>query len=509
MTGRRAVIVAGLVVAGVATVLAAAGPAEAHALGQRYDPPVPLWYFVGGAAAAVAFSFVVVGIVMQGVGAGAGYPTYDLTGRRWFRVTLGSSASLLLVKLASVFVFGLVIATSFWGSAKPLENLSPTFIWVIWWIGTGFVSATVGNVWAVVNPWKIVFEWVERLLAGRGGFTPLQRYPKSWSVWPALFLFGVLAWLENVYTGSAVPYKIGTIIIVFSVIQWAGMLYFGKNAWLRNGDPLAVLFGLFARFSITEVRVAGRKLCRRCDLDCADVQGEDCAECNSCFEQAEREQRQVLLRPPAAGLIRSERVSTALMAFVILALSTVTFDGLKETPFWNRVHRDLEGLGLSTVDTIGLFGIPLAFLAIYLGFSWAMRRLSGDAVGTGDTARAFVLSLIPIALAYHFAHFLALLLIQGQVIVPLVSDPFGRGWDLFGTSDYAIDIGVINARAAWFYSLAVIVIGHVSAVFIAHVISLRKIPDHAAAMRSQYPMLVLMVFYTAVSLWIISQPIVE
>jgi hypothetical protein len=509
MTGRRAVIVAALVVAGVATALAAAGPVQAHAFGQRYDLPVPLWYFVAGAAAAVAFSFVMVGIFIQGIGAGAGYPTWDLMGRRWFRLTLGSPATVLLVKLASVFVFGLVIATSFWGSEKPLDNLSPTFIWVIWWIGTGFVSATIGNVWAVVNPWKIVFEWVETLLAGRGGFTSLQRYPKSWSVWPALVLFGVFAWLENVYTGSAVPNNIGIIIIVFSIIQWAGMFYFGKNAWLRNGDPLAVLFGLFARFSITEVRVAGRKLCRRCELDCGEDEGDDCAECYACFERAGREERRVLLRPPAAGLIRPERVSTALTLFVILALSTVTFDGLKETPFWNRVHRDLEGLGLSTVDTIGLFGIPFAFMAIYLGFSWTMRRLSGNAMGTGDTARAFVLSLIPIALAYHFAHFLALLLIQGQVIVPLVSDPFGKGWDLFGSGDYTIDIGVINARAAWFYSIAVIVVGHVAAVFISHVIALRKIRDHDAALASQYPMLVLMVFYTAVSLWIISQPIVQ
>jgi hypothetical protein len=207
--------------------------------------------------------------------------------------------------------------------------------------------------------------------------------------------------------------------------------------------------------------------------------------------------------------MRPERVSTALMVFVMMALSTVTFDGLKETPWWNTVHRELEVLGVSWVDTIGLFGIPLLFLAIFLGFAWAMRRLSSNAMTTGDMARAFVLSLIPIALAYHFAHFLALLLIQGQVIVPLASDPFGRGWDLFGTADYAIDIGVINARAAWFFSIAVIVVGHVAAVFIAHVVSLRKISDHAAAMRSQYPMLVLMVFYTAVSLWIISQPIVE
>jgi len=498
-----------LVVAAVVTALAAAGPIYAHGFGQRYDLPAPLSYFLGGAAAAVAFSFVIVGIVISGGGTGARYLTYDLTARRWFRLTLGSQAALWLVKLASLFAFGLIIATSFWGTDKPLENLSPTFIWVIWWVGMGFVSATIGNVWAVVNPWKIVLEIFEGLLGGRDGFTPMQRYPVSWSVWPAVVLFGVFAWVENVYGGASLPNNIGTIIIVFSIIQWAGMFYFGKNAWLRHGDPLAVLFGLFARFSVTEVRVNSRTLCRRCELDCAQDEGEDCAECYACFELAARHERRVLLRPPAAGLMRPERVSTALMVFVMMALSTVTFDGLKETPWWNTVHRELEVLGVSWVDTIGLFGIPLLFLAIFLGFAWAMRRLSSNAMTTGDMARAFVLSLIPIALAYHFAHFLALLLIQGQVIVPLASDPFGRGWDLFGTADYAIDIGVINARAAWFFSIAVIVVGHVAAVFIAHVVSLRKISDHAAAMRSQYPMLVLMVFYTAVSLWIISQPIVE
>lgn len=510
MTVRRKTTIALALVAAVAFVaLAAPGPAHAHGFGQRYDLPVPLWYFVGGAAAAVALSFVVVGVVVQGVSGGTGYPTYDISTRRWFRVTLGSTPTLWLVKMASVFVFGLVIAASLWGSVKPAENLSPTLVWIIWWVGAGFVSATIGNVWMVVNPWKIVFEWVEGPLSGGRGFTPLQRYPISWSVWPALVLFGIFAWLENVYRGNAVPHNIGTIVIVFSVIQWAGMFYFGKAAWLRFGDPFAVLFGIFSRFAPTEVRVGDRKLCRRCELDCAEDEGVECVECYRCFERAGRGERRILLRPFAASLARPERVSWALLVFVILALATVTFDGLKETPWWNRVHRDLEGIGASWVDTIGLFGIPMAFIAVYLGFAWAMRRLSGDAMDVSAVARAFVLSLVPIALAYHFAHFIGLLLIQGQLIVPLASDPFGRGWDLFGSADYAVDIGVINARAAWFFSIAVIVVGHVAAVFISHVVSLRKIPDEAAALRSQYPMMVLMVFYTAVSLWIISQPIVE
>ena len=124
-------------------------------------------------------------------------------------------------------------------------------------------------------------------------------------------------------------------------------------------------------------------------------------------------------------------------------------------------------------------------------------------------AKAFVFSLIPIALAYNFAHFLSFLLIQGQQIIPLVSDPFGVGWDLFGTADYVINIRITNARFIWFFSVAVIVVGHMLAVYLAHVRAMVLYGKRSLVFKSQLPMLGLMVFYTTVSLWIISRPITE
>jgi hypothetical protein len=34
------------------------------------------------------------------------------------------------------------------------------------------------------------------------------------------------------------------------------------------------------------------------------------------------------------------------------------------------------------------------------------------------------------------SHYVSLLLTAGQFIIPLVSDPFGWGWNLFGTAGY-------------------------------------------------------------------------
>ena len=126
-----------------------------------------------------------------------------------------------------------------------------------------------------------------------------------------------------------------------------------------------------------------------------------------------------------------------------------------------------------------------------------------------DIRMSFVFSLVPIALAYNLSHYLSFLLITGQEIIPLLSDPYGFGWNLFGTSDFKINIAIIDARFAWIFSVIALVTGHIISVFTAHVIALRRTTSHSIAVRSQYPMLLLMVFYTAVSLWIVAQPIVE
>ena len=123
-------------------------------------------------------------------------------------------------------------------------------------------------------------------------------------------------------------------------------------------------------------------------------------------------------------------------------------------------------------------------------------------------ARFFVLTLLPIAIAYHLAHYLSFLLMAGQYLIPLSSDPFGFGWDLFGTSRYFVRIAIVDARFVWYASVIAIVTGHIAAVYLAHVTAMRVFKDRRTAMLSQYPILALMIGYTMLSLWIIAQPIV-
>ncbi len=510
-------ILAALVAVGA--LILAGETAYAHAFGQRYDLPIPLSYFMAGAAATVALSFVVIGLFLKGGSAEYRYPRFNLLSLPG--ATLSSRLKIFVAQALSVMLFLLVLGTSLFGSDNPLANLSPTFVWIIWWVGMGYVAALFGNLWMVINPWKALYEFAEWLLRRVGADMPAPRpYPAGWDAMPALIAFLGFVWLENVYPGSIVPQYLGIIIIAYSIYTLGGMMLYGKHVWLRYGDPFAMLYGIFARFSTTEVRIVGGG-CTDCELDCgtegnpATGSGRaetDCVDCYACYERAEQSHRQFNIRPWAAGLVSVGRVSWQACAFVVLALAAVTFDGLQETTNWLSVQtvglRLLGPGGVSVVDTLGIVLIPLLFLGIYLLFCLGIRALSGERASLSEVARAYVFSLVPIALAYNMAHFLSLLLVQGQLIIPLASDPFGFGSDIFGTAGYRIDPTVVSTKLAWIVSVGAIVVGHIVSVYIAHTIAIRRAPSHRLALRGQYPMLALMVFYTAVSLWIIAQPIV-
>ena len=63
-------------------------------------------------------------------------------------------------------------------------------------------------------------------------------------------------------------------------------------------------------------------------------------------------------------------------------------------------------------------------------------------------------------------------------------------------------------RLSWLAVIAVVV-GHIYAVYLAHIMALRLYGSGRAALLSQLPLVLLMVAYTMISLWILSQPIVE
>ena len=114
-------------------------------------------------------------------------------------------------------------------------------------------------------------------------------------------------------------------------------------------------------------------------------------------------------------------------------------------------------------------------------------------------------SLVPIAAVYVAAHYLTFLVFEGQAITYLASDPFGQGWDLFGTVNSGIDYTIFPQEDTWYVQVAVVVVGHVAALMLAHDRALALYGDARLAVRSQYWMLGVMVGFTSLALWLLAQ----
>ncbi len=486
--------------------------AFAHGFGERYDLPLPLWLYIVGAASAVVLSFGVVSLFINNSNLVHDYPRINIL--RWaIGRVLVHRMVLIPIKIFSILLLLLVIFGGQLGNQGSTENFAPTLVWVIWWVGLAYFSALIGNVWTVINPWKASFEVMEylyRKCSSKQQLSFNKQFPKRLGVWPGLALFAGFAWIELVYPNTDVPSKISLMALIYSIITWLGMFCFGRERWLRQGEAFAIVFGFLGMFSPTEIRVLNSESCRQCAVDCMDLDGL-CIDCSDCFNVTASVERELNLRPYGVGLLRNLKISTSNMLFVILLLCTVTFDGFLATPAWSNLANSLMNVfsDWTTVTTMALFGFPCVFLGIYLIVIKLMTFFVDDEMSLLDIASSFVYSLIPIALAYHIAHFLGFLLIQGQLAIPLMSDPLGLNWNLIGSADYIVNIGIINAKFTWVIAVVSIVIGHIVSVFLAHVTASRIIVNRRFALYSQYPMLVFMVGYTMISLWILAQPIVE
>jgi len=503
----------------------------AHGFAQRYDLPVPLGLYIGGAAAAVAFSFIVIAFFVRGERIVIHYPRFDLLTNPIGRF-LASSFLIQALRFCSIGFLGVVIAGGFYGPENPFENIAPTAIWVIWWVGFAYLSGLAGDLWTLINPWSAVYEWTEKIWqslfpARRFGLS--LRWPGWLDRWPAVLLFAWFVWAELIWPESDTPVKLAEAALSYSIVTLLGMFLFGRHQWLRNAEAFTAVFGFLARFAPTEFRVTDKAICAACGSGVCHDAFTACLNCPECFENAPEQHRELNLRPWAVGLLSDRPISVSSMVFVLIMLASVTFDGLLATPLWAGMAKwmlysesirplllllqDITGNAVAAIGTIALVVFLITFQLLYLLFSALMYFSVPAANRSGMTilqvAGTFVLSLVPIALAYHLSHYLSYLAIVGQYIIPLASDPFGLGWDLLGTRLYMVDISVINARFVWYTSVIAIVTGHIIAVWLAHVMALRSFRNSRAALFSQIPMLLLMVAYTVLSLWILAQPVVE
>jgi hypothetical protein len=439
---------------------------------QRNPLPIDELLFAWGAAAVLVVSFAALALL---------WPKPRLEKPSWrplpvLGAVLGSRAVEILCGAIGVALLAVVIVAGYIGPESAADNLAPTFIMITFWVGLVILSILFGDVFRAFNPWRAIGRATGAIVGRRA---PARRpYPEQLGRWPAAIFLLMFTWIELVGQWADTPSLLVTAAVGYTVITLAAQAVWGVETWTRRGEAFSVYYNLLSRISVFETR-----------------------------------DRVVGVRPPLGGLPRLDQ-APATVAVVMVMIGTVTFDGLSQGDLWNQVGPWLQdvfttiGLGVDTAldlsNTIGLVGCVLLISGFYrLGIEGA-RSVGGGFTGP-ELRSAFVHSLVPIAAVYVIAHYLTYLLFEGQAIQYLASDPFGQGWDLFGTASAAIDFSLISQNGTWYAQVAFVVIGHVAALTLAHDRALAKYGQQAQAVRSQYWMLSIMVGFTMLALWLLYQ----
>src|SRR5690606_8987168 len=271
--------------------------------------------------------------------------------------------------------------------------------------------------------------------------------------------------------------------MTYWLFTFAGLCLFGYQSWTERMEFLSIFFGMIALISPFSAKPFGN----------GNV---------------------VWVGWPGHKLVRARPLALSGVAFLLLVLSSVSFDGFMHTFTWMSLIgvNPLEFPGRSAVVLPGTVGLVVMFMVL-AGLFFSAVWIGEKLVGSRDWRRAaglLVWSIVPISLAYHFAHYLTALLVDGQYAIAAFSDPFFLGWNLFGTAIEHVQAGIIlGADAAWYIwyaQAAAIVLGHVLSVAIAHLVAWRLHGSVRKAAISQISMAILMIGYIVFGLWLLSTP---
>ena len=453
-----------------------------HGFGQRFDLQAPLAIYLYAAGGVVFLSFVLV-VLFAGDRVGDQATIYPRRAVPWLVPIARSPWPRRIGGSIGILAVLIVVISGFFGSTTAFYNPAEYVVWIFFWAVTVILSGLVGNLWYLLNPWTAIFDAVARVIH----VTPRRKLPDV-GLWPAAAAYFVFACLELTSGMASRPTIVALAAMAYTFITLAGMFAFGRDEWLEHCEAFTVLFGIVGRFG--------------------PIEGE---------RDESGKFRAVYIRPWGVGLLQPIGTGWDRVLFVVLMLSTLAFDGVSATPAWQDftatlapVWAPLGPFGLFFIRTTGLVLLTVAFLLIFMAFMEAVIYFGRRKVDAKTTISLFALTLVPIALVYNAAHNYSYVVVQSQYIVPLLNDPLQKGWHLWpAVANFKPSFALAQAATVWYAQIVLIVLGHIVAVFLAHLRAGERFRTAQRALLSQYPMLLLMVMYTMTSLWILAQPITK
>ncbi len=438
----------------------------AHASEQSFVLLLPTSVYIAGGLATVMLTVIVIALVPTG----AALQLFRPIALTKFRRLPGKTITSLL----SLTALALLVWLGLTGSHDPTRNPLVVFIWTVFWIIIVLAHGLFGNLWAWVNPWTGLL-----YLLRRAGIRPTARLSSTLGHWPTLVSLMGFAALLLIHPGANDPDTLAQFVVIYWTLHFIGGLFLGPR-WLQRGEAFTVVLIAYAR--LAPVGYSRGRLA---------------------------------IGLPGWQWLAQPIPPLPVAVFLVALLSLGSFEGLYETFFWFTLLglNPLEFAGRSSVvwqNATGLIAALPLLMLIYTACLWAGVRLAQSQTPLSVAFRAFAPSLLPIAFAYHFAHYLTSLLVDAQSIPIVLTDPLGTGADLLGFGHPRVTTGFFNrldsVRLIWLAQAGAVVAGHIAAILMSHSIALRLFGSQRRATISQLPIAGFMILYTLFGLWLLASP---
>jgi hypothetical protein len=462
------------------------------------------------------------------------YPRVELT-----RITRWAKSKLFqpILQVPVVLAFLFVIFAGLFGNPDPARNIAPVLTWNIWWMGLIFFAFFAGEIWCTVCPWMAIPDWITRGLGRMRGSMPGLGLP--WPKWmktlyPAIFMFLFVTWLELAYEAPYRPDVTAWMAIAMVVGAGATLLIFEKKAFCRWLCPVGRVTGQYGTTGMLEIRRRDTAICHSCQTkDClhgnehglpcptsefmgAMNENTYCTMCTECIKTCPHDNVVLNVRVPLADLMGPHRRKVEEAWLLLMILGITIFHGLAMIPLWT--HDTLPPLrewldatlgfdpGYLVVFSASMVGFLAALVGLYALFCAGIRAASGTlAYRFKDFFVAHAYDLLPLALAYHLAHNSLHFFYEGSKLVRLISDPLGWGWNLFGTADWPLTM-LIPIQVLWIAQVVLVLSGQVASVFITRRTLFRMLGNRTQARRAFLIAAFLLMLVSLLSLWLLNQP---
>lgn len=446
----------------------------AHAADQGFVLLLPTDIYITSGVLSVAASIIFVALVSN-----------RYLSRIFQHIELASlpdfARSRQVVSVASSFFLAGLILIGLFGPRNPLDNPLPLFIWSVWWVAIVLIQGLVGNIWRWINPWTGVY----RLCFQNGSGKPILKLPPWVEQWPAVFIFVLFGMFFLADPAPSDPSHLAEIVFSYWMLTFVAMIIFGGKEWLQQGECFTILLQLLSKLSPMQIG------------------------------------RTIKFGFFGWAVVSMQKSSVPLAIICLLLLGLGSFDGLNETFWWLGIlgvnPLEFPGKSAIIVETIsGLFfasfGLILLFsISTALGMVFANIGLQQKKRVDFKTAFVnFAPTVLPIALGYHFAHYLTAVLVDWQYLKIAITDPFATGANYLGFDQPQVTTGFFAdqeiVRQIWITQAVAVVGSHIIAVLLTHAMAAKLYTARRNILLSELPLAVFMIVYTLFGLWLLASP---